>query len=98
MSNATVVLITGSNTGIGFETVKALVGDSTQPYHVLLGGRSLEKVKAAITLLKDEFPESKSKLTPLEIDVTSDESIAKAEEEVNSKIGWIDVLVNNAGQ
>ncbi|KAL7807262.1 NAD(P)-binding protein [Trichoderma gracile] len=45
-----VVLVTGSNQGIGFEIVKKLVAQ--QPtYHVLLGCRSLAKGKEAVSAL-----------------------------------------------
>ena len=95
MSN--IVLITGANTGIGFETVKALAG-SNQAYTILLGGRSLEKVKTAVAAAKKEFPSSASTLVPIQIDIESDDSIESAFAEVQSKFGKLDVLVNNAGK
>jgi len=93
---STIVLITGANTGIGFETVKALAG-SNHAYTILLGGRSLEKVEAAIAAAKKEFPSSASTLVPIQIDIESDDSIESAFAEVQSKYGKVDVLVNNAG-
>ena len=91
-----VVLITGGNNGIGYETVKALL-QSEKAYHVLLGSRSLEKARLAIETLHKECPESTSTVEVVQVDVTSDESITKAFEQVKASPGHIDVLINNAG-
>lgn len=91
-----VVLITGANTGIGFEIVKALC-KSDEPYDIIVSGRSLEKVERAISDATTEFPASRSKLYPLQVDIEYDDSIKKAFEEVISKFGRVDALINNAG-
>ncbi|OLN85837.1 (+)-neomenthol dehydrogenase 2 [Colletotrichum chlorophyti] len=96
MTSKRVVLITGANTGIGYESVKALLR-STKPYHVLLGSRSIEKGEAAIAQLKQDVPSTSSSIEPLQIDITDDESILNAFQSVKDKHGLIDVLVNNAG-
>ncbi|KAH6886384.1 hypothetical protein B0T10DRAFT_461833 [Thelonectria olida] len=96
MSDKTIAFITGANTGIGFETIKALFA-SQHPYHVLLGARDLSKADTAIAKLKDEFADSKSTVEPIQIDVVSDESIHKAFEAISSKFDKLDVLINNAG-
>ena len=92
-----IVLITGSNTGIGFEIVKALAS-SHVAYTILMGSRSLEKVQAAIATAKKEFPSSSSTLVPIQVDIEFDDSIERAFAEVQSKYGKVDVLVNNAGK
>ncbi|KAH8691015.1 hypothetical protein GQ44DRAFT_636604 [Phaeosphaeriaceae sp. PMI808] len=91
-----VVLITGANTGIGFQIVRALCS-SSHAYDVIVGGRSTDKVKNAISAAQKEFPDTKSKLSPIQVDIESDDSITKAFGEVKSKFGKLDVLVNNAG-
>lgn len=96
MASSKVILITGGNNGIGYETVKALL-QSDKVYHVLLGSRSLEKAKRAIEALHKECPESTSTVEAVQIDLTSDESIKKAFEQVKASPGHIDVLINNAG-
>lgn len=96
-SSRQVVLITGANTGIGYELVKALYNHTSKDYDIIVGGRSPEKVEEAINSLKTANKESKSKLTSLQIDISSDESITKAFETVSSSYDHVDVLVNNAG-
>lgn len=96
MASPKVIFVTGGNNGIGYETVKALL-QSDKPYHVLLGSRSLEKAKLAIETLHKECPESTNTVEPVQLDLTSDESIEKAFEQVKAKPGHIDALINNAG-
>ena len=96
MTTNTILLITGANTGIGYETVKSLLQSST-PYTILLSGRSLEKANTAAEELRKEFPETPSTIVTLQIDVEDDESISKAFQLVEGEYGRIDVLINNAG-
>ncbi|KAF2496534.1 NAD(P)-binding protein [Lophium mytilinum] len=96
MSSSKVVLVTGGNGGIGYETVKALL-QSDKPHHVIMGSRSLEKAKLAIEELKKECPESTNVVEAVQLDLTSDESIEKAFEQVKTSPGRLDTLVNNAG-
>jgi len=96
MTSLKVVLVTGGNNGIGYETVKALL-QSDKAYHVLLGSRSLEKAKLAIETLYKECPESTNTVEAVQVDLTSDQSIEKAFEQVKASPGHIDTLINNAG-
>jgi NAD(P)-dependent dehydrogenase (short-subunit alcohol dehydrogenase family) len=96
MASPKVVLVTGGNNGIGYETVKAFL-QSDKSYHVLLGSRSLEKAKLAIETLHKECPESTNTIEAVQVDLTSDKSIQKASEQVKASPGHIDALVNNAG-
>ncbi|KAF2148944.1 short-chain dehydrogenase [Myriangium duriaei CBS 260.36] len=96
MASKTIVLITGGNTGLGLETVKAMLQSPTA-YHILLGSRAAEKGHAAIESLKKDYPQTSSTLELLQIDIESDSSITSAFDTVKSKYGRVDVLLNNAG-
>ncbi|RDW67273.1 putative short chain dehydrogenase [Aspergillus mulundensis] len=96
MSDTRIVLITGANTGIGYQVVRALYS-ADKAYTVLVGARSLSKSQDAISAIQTEFPESTNKLAPLVVDVESDESIERAHDEVARTFGRVDALVNNAG-
>jgi NAD(P)-dependent dehydrogenase (short-subunit alcohol dehydrogenase family) len=96
MASRKVALVTGGNNGIGYETVKALL-QSKRPYQLLVGSRSIEKGKLAIDKLRKECPDATNTLEFLEVDLTSDESIEKAFEQVKTSPGHLDVLINNAG-
>lgn len=96
MERSSVVLITGANTGLGFQMVRVLCS-SDRRYDILLGGRSLDKAEQAADAAKREHPSSSSKVHAIQIDITDDESVHSALEEVATKFGKIDALVNNAG-
>ncbi|KAL5048678.1 hypothetical protein BDW71DRAFT_177265 [Aspergillus fruticulosus] len=96
MADSKIVLITGANTGIGYQVVRALYS-ADKPYSVIVGARSLSKAQDAIRAIQTEFPASSNKLTPLVVDVESDESIEKAYAEVQGTFEKVDALVNNAG-
>jgi len=96
MSSNPVILITGANTGLGFETVRSLL-QSSKAYTILLGGRSIEKANAAAKEAQTEFPESRSVIKTFQVDIEDDASISQAFEHVTSEYGRVDVLINNAG-
>ncbi|KAK7183839.1 short chain dehydrogenase [Paraphaeosphaeria sporulosa] len=95
MEDKTIVLITGANSGIGYAASK-IISSASSNYRILMAGRSLPKVEAAIKSLKSEA-NIKGELTPLELDVTSEASIAAAAKKVEREFGHVDVLINNAG-
>ncbi|KAJ4370826.1 hypothetical protein N0V86_008519 [Didymella sp. IMI 355093] len=96
MGEKHIVFITGGNTGIGYETVKALHG-SSNAYTILLGSRSHEKAKTAIATLTKENTNSLSNIVPIQLDIEDDQSIQDAFDEARSKFTHIDTLINNAG-
>jgi NAD(P)-dependent dehydrogenase (short-subunit alcohol dehydrogenase family) len=89
MSNKKVVLVTGANKGIGFEIVRQL---ATQGDTVILTARDDEKGSAAQARLKKE----NLFVDYIKMDVTSDESIREAFNQVKIVYGKLDVLINNA--
>jgi NAD(P)-dependent dehydrogenase (short-subunit alcohol dehydrogenase family) len=97
MTDKEIVFITGANTGIGYEAVKMLL-ESPKAYHILLGSRSEAKGKDAVAEVTKEFPNTKSVVEFVPVDVTDDASIENVLEIIRSKYGRLDVLVNNAGK
>ncbi|KAL8672152.1 MAG: hypothetical protein Q9168_003375 [Polycauliona sp. 1 TL-2023] len=93
MGSKQLVLITGANSGIGFETARQLLTDPN--YHVLLGSRSIEKGQDAIKELQSQ--QTKGTVELIQIDVTSEDSVAAAAKDVEKNHGKLDALVNNAG-
>lgn len=91
-----IVFVTGGNHGIGYETVKALL-QSTKPYHILLGSRSIEKGRSAIDTLRKECSATSNTVEAVQVDISSDESIEEAFKQVQTSPGCIDILINNAG-
>jgi short-subunit dehydrogenase len=79
------ILITGSSSGIGFETVKLF---SAKGWNVAATMRSLEK---SAELAKME------NVSCFRLDVTDTESIKSAIQNTIEKFGKIDAIVNNAG-
>ncbi|KAL1858573.1 hypothetical protein Plec18170_002773 [Paecilomyces lecythidis] len=96
MSSATTILITGANTGLGLEIVKALCKEPVA-YNILLGSRDIAKGKQAHAQLQKELPQSQSNIEVIQIDVSSDDSIQRAVDHVKATYGKLDVLINNAG-
>jgi len=90
-----IVLVTGGNTGLGLEVVKALAKTST-PYEIIIGCRTTSKGDDAIKQLRNEFQTS-STLSTLQVDLESDTSIERAIQDITSKYGHLDVLINNGG-
>jgi NAD(P)-dependent dehydrogenase (short-subunit alcohol dehydrogenase family) len=97
MDTRKIVLVTGANTGLGYEIVKALCASQTA-YEVLVGGRSLPKAEHAAKTLSSEFPTTRSHLRAVQIDIEDDSSIEALFELVQESYGRLDALVNNAGK
>ncbi|KAK3617944.1 hypothetical protein LTR22_026548 [Elasticomyces elasticus] len=91
---STIVLITGANGGVGFATAK-VIASTSEAFHVIMAGRSLEKVRKAMSEL--EHAGVKGSLSAVQLDVTDDNSIERAVKAVQDQHERLDVLVNNAG-
>jgi len=86
-----IILVTGSNQGIGFEVVRQL---AQKGHTVYLAARSVEKGKEALAKLHAEGLKT-VKFVPL--DVTDQASVDNAAKQIASEQPHLDVLVNNAG-
>ena len=85
-------VITGANTGLGYETAAALAGRGAR---VVLGVRNLEKGKQAVARITAATPGAEVELQDL--DLTSLESVRAAAAQLRSGHDRIDLLINNAG-
>ncbi|KAI4198665.1 MAG: hypothetical protein LQ350_005137 [Teloschistes chrysophthalmus] len=88
-----IILITGANSGVGYAATKVLTNASPD-FHVIMAGRSLSKIEAALAEISST--DIKGKLTPLHLDVTDEASVNEAAQFVEEKFGHLDALVNNA--
>ncbi|KAH8811209.1 putative carbonyl reductase [Xylogone sp. PMI_703] len=91
MSSKQIVLITGANQGVGFGVARQLA--ALPDYHVIIGSRDASRGKEAVSSLATEG----LSVSTVQLDVTSDESIAAAKDFVAKEYGHLDVLINNAG-
>jgi NAD(P)-dependent dehydrogenase (short-subunit alcohol dehydrogenase family) len=87
-----VAVITGANTGLGYETAAALADHGA---HVVLAVRNLDKGKDAAARISAQSPGAAVALQ--ELDLTSLDSIRAAAEQLRSAHDRIDLLINNAG-
>jgi NAD(P)-dependent dehydrogenase (short-subunit alcohol dehydrogenase family) len=87
-----VAVITGANTGLGYETALALAGRGAR---VVLAVRNLDKGKDATTRIAAQFPDADMALQ--ELDLTSLDSVRAATEQLRSDYDRVDLLINNAG-
>ncbi|OBF63425.1 short-chain dehydrogenase [Mycobacterium sp. 852002-50816_SCH5313054-b] len=87
-----VAVITGANTGLGYETALALADHGAR---VVLAVRNLEKGKDAAARITATSPHADIALQ--ELDLTSLDSIRAAAEQLRSAHDRIDLLINNAG-
>jgi NAD(P)-dependent dehydrogenase (short-subunit alcohol dehydrogenase family) len=87
-----VAVITGANTGLGYETALAL---AERGAHVVLAVRNLDKGKDAVAGITANSPQGDVALQ--ELDLTSLQSVRAAAEQLRSNYDRIDLLINNAG-
>ncbi|MDQ1162414.1 NAD(P)-dependent dehydrogenase (short-subunit alcohol dehydrogenase family) [Chryseobacterium sp. SORGH_AS 447] len=81
-----VALVSGANTGVGFQIAKALVESG---YTVYAGSRDLQKGQAAVEQLG-------ASAIAVQLDITDKESIRTAVKTIEDETGYLTLLVNNA--
>ncbi|BBB90636.1 MAG TPA: SDR family oxidoreductase [Methylomusa anaerophila] len=88
MESKKVWYVTGASKGLGLALVKKLI---TNGYKVAATSRNLEELKQAVgDVAKDQF-------LPLQVDLTSHQSITQSINETQQTFGTVDVVLNNAG-
>jgi NAD(P)-dependent dehydrogenase (short-subunit alcohol dehydrogenase family) len=85
-----VALVTGSSSGIGYETSLLLARNQFVTYASM---RNLQKGDELLNIATDE----KIPLKVIQLDVDDDESVSNAVNTIVNENGRIDILVNNAG-
>jgi NAD(P)-dependent dehydrogenase (short-subunit alcohol dehydrogenase family) len=87
MNNNRVALITGANTGIGFQIARDLAAEGLT---VLVGSRNFENGQKAAR-------EIGANAHAVQLDVTDRTSIAAAAARIEKEFSRLDILINNAG-
>jgi NAD(P)-dependent dehydrogenase (short-subunit alcohol dehydrogenase family) len=85
-----VIIVTGGNSGLGFESVKAFAEKGAE---VILASRSVEKGETA----KAKIGKVKGKIDVMALDLMDFASIKIFAENFKKKYNRLDVLLNNAG-
>ncbi|KAL4949287.1 hypothetical protein BDW69DRAFT_202936 [Aspergillus filifer] len=95
MTSKPVILVTGGNQGLGYETLKSLA--QVKEYHLVVASRSQQKAENAIRSLASETSSDIDDFSPVIIDLTDDTTIHAAANLIRFKFGHLDILINNAG-
>ena len=87
-----IAVVTGANGGLGLETARRLAG---QGAHVVMAVRNQQKAAAAIDDIRAGVPAASLELVAL--DLSAQESVRTAAEQITAAHKSIDLLINNAG-
>lgn len=87
-----VVIITGANSGIGFEAARAIMRNGAM---TVLACRDQSRAGSALVRLRNEIPDGRSEI--LSLDLASLSSIRAFAQQFRSKFHRLDILINNAG-
>jgi NAD(P)-dependent dehydrogenase (short-subunit alcohol dehydrogenase family) len=85
-------VVTGANGGLGLSTARALAAAGAD---VVIAARNQERAAEAMNRIRDGVPDAR--LTLVELDLGSLDSVQRAAEQVLAAHETIDLLVNNAG-
>ena len=86
-------IITGGNSGIGFDVAKRLVCHN---YDVVLACRNETKAANAVHQIKQKYPEVS--ISYMILDLSSKESVIKFVNEFKESRKKLQLLINNAGK
>ena len=96
MSSNKIVLVTGSNKGIGYGIIEALLKKKSN-FRIILTSRNEQLGIKSFNQLSEKYPHSKNNFFYHQLDITSESSISNLIEWIKKEFGKIDYLVNNAG-
>ena len=95
-SNQKILLVTGSNKGIGFAILDGLLKEKTK-LKLILTSRNENQGQTSLNKLISKYPDAKSQLYYHQLDISKKESREKLLKWIKEKFGKIDYLCNNAG-
>lgn len=87
-----VAIVTGSNSGIGYETVRALAKKNAQ---VIMAVRNAQKGEKALARIKADNPQAQVKI--MSLDLANLASVHAFADSFKSNYQQLDLLINNAG-
>ncbi len=87
-----VIVITGANSGIGFEAAKEFARKGAR---IILASRNKNKAEAALSQIQTEIPGSQAEI--LQLDLANLRSVQQFADRFNKKYDRLDILLNNAG-
>lgn len=90
--NGKVAIVTGANSGLGYQTALALSSHGAQ---VVFACRSREKTEVALTNLRAAVPAAQAEFMAL--DLADLASVAQFAQAFKARFGRLDILLNNAG-
>ena len=96
MSSKKIVLITGSNKGIGYGIIEALLKKKSK-LRIVLTSRNESLGLASYNQLLQKYPYSKNDFFYHQLDITKAQSISNIISWIKKEFGKIDYLVDNAG-
>ena len=86
------VMVTGSNTGLGFHNARDLAALGAK---VVMARRTESRAAAAMEQISDDVPDAD--LEFLQLDLSSLDAVRTAASEFRERHDSLDVLINNAG-
>ena len=95
-SDRKIVLVTGSNKGIGYGIIETLL-EKKSHFRIILTSRNEDLGHKSFKKLLSQFPYSKDYFYYHQLDITNKESISNLISWIKKEFGKIDYLVNNAG-
>ena len=87
-----VAIVTGANSGIGYETARALAQKGAT---VILACRNLEKGETAVSKIRQQAPNAD--LSLIQLDLTDLSSVRQFAQVFKAQYKRLDMLINNAG-
>jgi len=87
-------IVTGSNTGLGYETALALY---RQGFDIVVASRNPQKGEAAVERIRDAAPEADGGVAFTRLNLSSLANVKAFADDIANRLNRLDLLINNAG-